>query len=121
MSDELETKVRGMLAGLGAERAAQIGAHRPDIIRLIETSLRGVPEVMDAKDVAFHLSHWNADAAFLVALHLFPERFTPEEIRSGVIGFLIHAPNHVAAAAKLGGSPTEDIFEVDALSGPNPD
>ncbi len=74
------------------------------------------PELV-AHDIAFHLLDWNAEAAFLVALQLFPDRFTPEQIREGVLNFLIHAPNHVAAAAKLGGWPVEDIFEVGALSG----
>ena len=32
-------------------------------------------------DIGFHLADWNSDAAFIVAVHLFPERFTAEEIR----------------------------------------
>jgi hypothetical protein len=71
-----------------------------------------------AREIAFHLSDWHADAAFIVALHLFPERFTSEEIRKGVLAFLIHAPNHVAAAAALSGHPVQDTFEVGALDGP---
>jgi hypothetical protein len=71
-----------------------------------------------AYDIGFHLSDWHADAAFLVALHLFPERFTASEIEDGVFAFLHHAPNHVAAAAALFGHPVEDIFEVAARSGP---
>ena len=70
-----------------------------------------------ARDIAFHLADWNSDATFIVAMHLFPERFTPDQIRDGVERFLIHAPNHVAAAAKLGGWPIEDIFEIGALDG----
>jgi hypothetical protein len=69
-----------------------------------------------ANEIAFHLTDWNAEAAFIVALHLFPERFTPAEIRDGVESFLIHAPDHVAAAAKLAGYPIQDTFAVDALS-----
>ncbi len=39
-----------------------------------------------ARHIAFNLADWNADAAFLVALHLFPERFTDAEIqRSGYL------------------------------------
>jgi hypothetical protein len=53
----------------------------------------------------------NSDAAFIMALHLFPERFTREEIEDGVQGFVIHVPNHVAEAAKLLGHPAQDIFE----------
>ena len=73
----------------------------------------GEPKI--AAEVAFHLTDWNWDAAFLVAVHLFPERFTPDELATGVDMVLIHAPNHLAAAAKLGGHPADDIFGVGAL------
>jgi hypothetical protein len=63
-------------------------------------------------DLAFHLSDWKADAAFLLALHLAPERFSREEVKEGIAQFLIHAPNHVAAAAKLGGWPIQDVFGI---------
>jgi hypothetical protein len=53
---------------------------------------------------------WNADAAFLVSVILFPERFTPEELRAGVDMFLLHVPAHVLAAARLGGYEAKDIF-----------
>jgi hypothetical protein len=64
-----------------------------------------------ARDIAFHLADWDEEARFIVALQLFPDRFTPEEITSGIMGFLIHAPNHIAAAAKLHGCPVQDIFD----------
>ncbi len=54
------------------------------------------------------LSSWSA--------LLFPERFAADELREGVRSFLIHAPNHVAAAAKLDGRPIEDVFGVDATA-----
>jgi len=73
------------------------------------------PEV--AEQIAIHLTDWNSDAAFIVALILFPKRFTKNEIRRGVAQFLIHAPDHIAAAAKLGGWPITDCFEVGALDG----
>lgn len=64
----------------------------------------------NAWDIAFHLSDWSADAAFIVALHLFPERFTDEQLREGVLAFVVHAPNHVPKAGELAGYPVEDIF-----------
>jgi hypothetical protein len=70
-----------------------------------------------AADLAFHLSDWRSDGAFLLALSLAPERFTAQEVAEGVMAFLIHAPNHVVAAAKLGGFPVSDIFEVGTLAG----
>ena len=70
-----------------------------------------------AEDIAFHMTDWNSDAAFITAFLLFPERFTAEEIRQGILDFLIHAPNHLAAAAKLHDCPIQDTFEVGALDG----
>jgi len=55
------------------------------------------------------------DAKFITALLLFPERFSREEIRRGLADFLVHAPNHVIAAAKLYGHPVKDVFGVGAL------
>jgi hypothetical protein len=46
-------------------------------------------------------------------LHLFPERFTQDEIEAAVDMFLIHVPNHIVAAARLAGHPAEDIFSDD--------
>ena len=63
-----------------------------------------------AGNIAINVADWQADAAFLVALHLFPERFTDEEIDDGVRSLLIHVPAHVIAAARLAGHPAEDIF-----------
>ena len=62
--------------------------------------------------MAFHLSDWAEDAAFLVAVHLYPERFSPEEIEEGVMGFLVHVPAHVMAAAHHGKHPLNDTFEL---------
>ena len=67
-------------------------------------------ETMRRDGIGFHLVDWNGDAAFLVALILFSERFTNEEIREGVDNFLIHAPAHILEAARLGGYSTENIF-----------
>lgn len=67
-------------------------------------------EILHKDEIAFHLTDWNCDAAFLVALHLFPERFTSEEIRAGVNLFLVHVPSHVIAAARLTGNSTDDVF-----------
>jgi hypothetical protein len=72
----------------------------------------GLPE-KSANDIAFHLTDWNYDAAFLVAVHLFPKRFTAKEIAAGVDCMLAHIPAHVIAAARLLGYSTEDFFQKD--------
>ena len=67
-------------------------------------------EVISRDEIGFHLLDWRHDAAFLVALVLFPERFSDNEIREGVDSFLIHVPAHVLEAARLGGYETTNIF-----------
>lgn len=52
-------------------------------------------------EIGFHLTDWHEDARFLIALSLFPERFTNAEIRQGVIWFLNHAGYHVPEAERL--------------------
>src|SRR5262249_7779606 len=92
-------KVRTIFAELGGERAPKIGMNGAQ--NVIAAALREELGPERAADVAFHLSDWGEDAAFLVAVHLFPERFTAEEVRDGVMALLIHTPNHIAAAAHL--------------------
>jgi hypothetical protein len=67
----------------------------------------------DARDIAFHMADWNWDAAFIVAVHLFPERFEPEEIAAGVDLFLVHAPNHIRVACGLTGQYVWENFPED--------
>jgi hypothetical protein len=66
-----------------------------------------------ANDIGFHMADWNSDAAFIVALHLFPERFTPAEIDEGIGLFLVHAPNHIREACRLTGSYVWESFPDD--------
>jgi hypothetical protein len=116
IDDPLGDKVAAIFRELAGERAETLSATRlpAGITSTITAALAG-PEsseaqILHADDIAFHLTDWSADAAFLLAVHLFPERFTPEEIREGVKAFLVHVPHHVIAAARLGGYSTEDIF-----------
>jgi len=66
-----------------------------------------------AAKVGLQMSDWNADAAFVVALHLFPERFTPDEIEAGIGMFLIHAPNHIREACRLTNTYVWENFPYD--------
>lgn len=117
MTDSLHSKLDSLFSELVGARAASLYADIPhDAVAAITAALRNLP-AENAADLAFHMTDWNRDAAFVVALLLFPERFTTEEVREGLRSFLIHAPNHVAAAAKLGGWPVADIFEIGALDG----
>jgi len=112
--DSVEEKVVAIFRELIGERADRLKGAKPshEARRSLESALAAdySPEV--AADVAFHLADWNWDAAFLVAVHLFPERFTPAELVAGADMVLVHAPNHLAAAATLVDHPIEDVFEV---------
>ena len=115
----VEDKVKAIFRELAGDRAAILdgGRYPTGIAATITAALAAEPDndaSLQAKEIAFHLADWQAEAAFLVALHLFPERFTSAEICEGVEGFLIHAPHHVIAAARLGGYPTDDIFKDEA-------
>jgi hypothetical protein len=104
-----------VLSELTPERCANLGAALPEAAA---ARIRGAMADLSADvahDIAFHLTDWAADAAFLVALVLSPEKFTDAEVRAGIRQFLIHAPNHVCAAAKLADEPVRDIFGVGAL------
>lgn len=107
---DLVVKVSDIFKELAGGRAANLyPTHFPYEVRdAIRRALASELDEQTAGSLALHLVDWNSEAAFLVALLLFPERFTPDEIREGVAGFLIHAPNHVAAAAQLGGWPSGD-------------
>jgi hypothetical protein len=110
-------QVMAIFRELGDERADQLAVSTaiPNAQAIIREALTRQYPGQVAHDIAFHLTDWQWDAAFIVALLLFPERFTPKQIRDGVERFAIHAPNHTAAAAKLCGWPVADIFEVGAL------
>jgi len=64
-----------------------------------------------ADELAFNLVDWNADAAFLVAMMLYPERFTQAELGAGVGMLMIHVPDHVVAAARVGGYGITETLE----------
>jgi hypothetical protein len=117
----LREKVIAIFRELVGEPADRLCGSKPldEARRALEGALEAdySPEV--AADVAFHLADWNWDAAFLVAVQLFPERFAPEELIVGVDMVLIHAPNHLAAAATLVNHPIEDVFEVGVPQNPS--
>lgn len=114
--DSVRKKVNDIFRELAGDQAATLnGSKFPSVIASkIKFALShpdaGEDQVLHADEIAFHLTDWNSDAAFIVALHLFPERFTTEEIGAAIDMFLIHVPNHVIAAARLAGHPVDDIF-----------
>lgn len=74
--------------------------------------------VKDARDVAFHLTDWLEDLDAFSNFLQHPDGLPPGEINSMLIKFLVHVPNHLAAAAKLyADAPVSDIFGVGSVSG----
>ncbi|MGB8355019.1 MAG: hypothetical protein WCD79_14075 [Chthoniobacteraceae bacterium] len=100
---------------LAENRTKQLEVTVPAAQKIIQQALLAQFNDTTAHDIAFHLTDWASDGAFLIALILFPERFTEEQIRDGIELFTLHAPNHIAAAAKLSGWPVQDIFGIGAL------
>ena len=74
-------------------------AYPTEIAARIEAAITETYGKERASEIAFHLCDWIGEAAWLVALHLYPERFSDEEIEDELTSMLNHAPHHLAAAA----------------------
>ena len=110
--EHFRAKVREIFRELTGDRVDTLAADRAaqTVNDVIREALKEEYDILVADEIGFHLVDWNADAAFLVALHLFPERFTGEDIRVGIQALLLHVPAHIRAAARLAGHPCDDIF-----------
>jgi hypothetical protein len=110
--DSVRHKVQEIFIELTGSRAEALRGDKLPITAndILGSALAEGRDYLVADGFAFNLIDWNADAAFLVAFLLFPERFTADELRAGVDLFMIHVPAHVLAAARLGGYKAEDIF-----------
>ena len=85
------------------------------IERALEADEYGTPEIRH--DIAFHMTDWLADLEEWHAYCQSPESLEPDQTIELLIRFLVHVPNHVAAASKLmTGIPVADIFEVGAVA-----
>ena len=117
--DSVCSKVEMIFTELAGDRAKMLdGTIFPACVTTTITAALSGPDASDeqvlhADQIAFHLTDWNSDAAFIVAVHLFPERFTQKEIEAGIGLFLCHVPSHIVAAARLAGYPAEDSFRED--------
>jgi hypothetical protein len=115
-------KVIAIFRELVGERASRLeDAHFPAeantrITAALTEAGTGIKESLKNENIGFHLLDWQRDAAFIVALILFPEKFTNEDIRGGIDQFLSHVPAHIIEAARLGKYPVDNIFEVNEES-----
>lgn len=70
-----------------------------------------------ARDIAFHMTDWLDELARYSAFCADPDKMTNQEVKELLLAFLTHAPNHIAAAAKLYAQiPVTDVFGVGATS-----
>ena len=70
-----------------------------------------------ADDVAFHMTDWLDDLDAYSRFCADPSRMSDAEVGQLLTDFLVHVPNHVAAASKLYADvPVADIFGVGATS-----
>lgn len=70
-----------------------------------------------AFDIAFHMADWLANLEKLQEFYENPDKFTKDQTSDILMGFLIHAPHHLAAAGKLiTGFPVTDVFKIGAVS-----
>ena len=92
----------------------------PEIIRerIREAGLREMSlSESAAADVAFHMTDWLADLEAYQRFCLHPTALSDAEVSQLLIRFLLHVPNHVAAASKLYTDvPVTDVFGVGATS-----
>jgi hypothetical protein len=71
-------------------------------------------------DVAFHLTDCRGDLEELLGFYADPDAYSDAQVYDLLIRFLVHVPNHLAAASKLfTGVPVTDVFGVGATSEPD--
>jgi hypothetical protein len=102
-----------------ARQAALAHDVHPPIRDRVQSALmhEGFLSEAEAGEAAFHMTDWLADLADLNDL-LASEAWEPEHARGVLMGFLSHAPHHLAAAARIVmDSPVEDVFKLGAVKG----
>jgi hypothetical protein len=121
-----ERRKRHAVARLGVtadlRRSLTFGMADMDNKKIADAIYNALTEATDLKpdvisDIAFHMTDW-LDG--LESFHQFcqdPDQLSSAQIEKLLIDFLIHVPNHVAAAGKLlNDIPVSDIFAVGATT-----
>lgn len=71
----------------------------------------------EADDVAFHMTDWLDDLQAFSRFCADPSSLSDEAAGELLSNFLVHVPNHVAAAGRLyTGMPVTDVFQTGAAS-----
>jgi hypothetical protein len=98
-STRAQRKTQAIFAKAFGKRAALLfkGASTARMIDTIQAAFARRMHREKASSVGFHIGDWAGDAAIVLALHMFPERFTGEEIRDVVDFVAAGLPYHCAA------------------------
>lgn len=84
--------------------------------RITQACVEGGLDLAIANEIGFHMTDWKENLEQMYDLYDHASELSGDDIRSIIIVFLAHVPNHVAAAKKLIGlGPIEDIFDVGVL------
>lgn len=68
------------------------------------------------REIAFHMTDWLEDLEGWTAFCRSPDSLSSDAIAELLTAFLVHVPNHLAAASKLMTDvPVSDVFEVGAV------
>jgi len=99
--DSATRKTRTIFVRTFGSRAAPLfkGVSTQKMMETISVAFARRMSREKAADVGFHIGDWAHDAALVLALHMFPERFTREEIRQVTDFVAAGMPYHSAALA----------------------
>ena len=99
--DTVDRKTRAILVKAFGRRATRLfeGSSTQRMMQTIAGAFAHRMNREKAADVGFHLGDWAHDAALVLALHMYPERFTTEEIRQVADFVTAGTPYHCAALA----------------------
>jgi len=109
--DKVDTIFRELVGDRALELRGDVPARKTNDLLGQALAAEYDLDPLKADELAFNLVDWNSDAAFLVAVMLFPERFTQAELGAGVGMFMVHVPDHVVAAARVGGYGIAEVSE----------
>jgi hypothetical protein len=88
----------------------------PIFQRIKASALRRGLSKQEAFDSGFHMVDWLDDLGAFYSFCQNPDSLTDGELDTMLNNFLIHVPNHVAAAAKIYADyPVSDVFQIDVF------
>jgi len=108
--DTMRRKVSELFSAIPQDRIERLSpvGEAVEAMDAIAAAFGDVCDEETAHTIAFGVGDWPGSAAFLVAVHLCPERFTPLELREGVEYFLLQARDISESAQLVDGLECEE-------------